>query len=337
MKEDLYTTLIHKDLSGDISLEEQEALKAWLQESPDHQVMADHIRQTWKWSADFNTEVDLDLDADFAQLQKKVRSEEKPKSSIAKERSLPKRNNWWAMAAGLLFLVLAGFALRPFFQSQAALKIATTSAGETLDLQLADGTRISLNENSSLHYPTDFNAKERRVTLEGEAFFEVAKDPSKTFIVSSPNSDVRVLGTVFSVEDYEQSDFVRVTVQEGKVQLQGKGKSDHLLLTAREQGLFQKGKNLLVKKEKQNLNNQAWHTQRLVYKGESLMEVIAELNAHFKVQIQLKNQALGNCPFSGTFDHQDIETVLQTIGGVFGMSTKKSGEVDYVLIGGSCN
>ncbi len=337
MKEDLYTSLIHKNLSGDISPKEQQELNAWLQESTDHQVIADHIRQTWKWSANFNTEVDLDLEADFAQLQKKVSADAKPKPQVATERTLPKRNNWWAMAAGLLFLVVGGFVFRQFFQGQPEIKIASTTAGQTIDLQLADGTRISLNENSSLHYPTAFKAGERRVELKGEAFFEVAKDPGKTFIVSSPNSEVRVLGTVFSVEDYDQSDFVTVAVQEGKVQLQGKGKRDQLILTAKEQGLYQKGKNLLVKKQNQSLNNQAWHTQRLVYKGETLTEVLEDLNDLFKVQIQLENPALAECPFSGTFNKQSIEAVLQTISGVFGMSVEKSEENNYSLAGGNCN
>ena len=88
----------------------------------------------------------------------------------------------------------------------------------TTSLTLPDGTIVYLNSESSLSYPSRFNGDFRKVTLSGEAYFEVAKDPEKKFILSTTHqSQIEVLGTCFNVEAYEQNTEVITTLIEGKV------------------------------------------------------------------------------------------------------------------------
>ena len=88
--------------------------------------------------------------------------------------------------------------------------------GETFKVVLSEGTEVFLNSDSRLAYPTVFKGKERVVSLEGEAYFKVAKDTEHPFIVKSGNLQVRVLGTEFNVRSYSPTD-VRVTLITGKV------------------------------------------------------------------------------------------------------------------------
>ena len=94
--------------------------------------------------------------------------------------------------------------------------IATPKGGQ-YQLELPDGSLVWLNSSSSIHFPTSFVKKERRVDITGEAYFEVAKDPGKPFIVSVNNSEVQVLGTHFNINSYHEEDDMKTTLLEGSV------------------------------------------------------------------------------------------------------------------------
>ena len=95
-----------------------------------------------------------------------------------------------------------------------------TPRGGKYQLVLPDGTKVWLNADTRIKYPTRFDGKERLVSMEGEAYFEVAKDPRHPFIVqTSRGLNVRVLGTHFNISDYPDQDAVRTTLQEGSVRV----------------------------------------------------------------------------------------------------------------------
>lgn len=98
-----------------------------------------------------------------------------------------------------------------------------TPVGGQYQLNLPDGTKVWLNAASSLTFPANFNGKERKVALKGEAYFEVAKQVGKTFVVSSVSEnrtqDVKVLGTHFNINSYENEDAIKTTLLEGSVQV----------------------------------------------------------------------------------------------------------------------
>lgn len=92
-------------------------------------------------------------------------------------------------------------------------------AGQRVSLTLEDGTVVWLNSQTRLTYPTAFGRDERRVSLEGEAYFEVSHNDDKPFIVSAGEIDMKVLGTSFNVYNYAQEDFSRVSLVEGSLQV----------------------------------------------------------------------------------------------------------------------
>jgi transmembrane sensor len=93
----------------------------------------------------------------------------------------------------------------------------STPKGGQYQLELPDGSKVWINAASSIHFPTSFTGKERRVEIEGEAYFEVAKNPNMPFIVTVNDAEVQVLGTHFNVNAYSDEDNVKTTLLEGSV------------------------------------------------------------------------------------------------------------------------
>jgi ferric-dicitrate binding protein FerR (iron transport regulator) len=103
-----------------------------------------------------------------------------------------------------------------------------TNKGETYSFSLADGSRVWLNSASSIHFPVAFPGKERRITVTGEVFIAVAKDPSKSFIVSAGGLEITALGTAFNVTAYPDEDHICATLAEGAVKLAGGSEQEEL-------------------------------------------------------------------------------------------------------------
>ena len=101
--------------------------------------------------------------------------------------------------------------------------------GGEFTMTLADGTRVWLNSESELHFPLQFGGEQRIVQLTGEAYFEVAKDAARPFIVKTSHYNIEVLGTRFNVADYDNDMSVHTTLVEGKVAVSGPGVRQRIL------------------------------------------------------------------------------------------------------------
>ena len=95
------------------------------------------------------------------------------------------------------------------------MKAIHVPSGQRAELTLSDGTRVCLNSNTTLTFPDHFDRKERRVTLDGEGYFQVAKNEKKPFIVQAKEYEVRVLGTEFNVMMYKDQDFFETVLLKG--------------------------------------------------------------------------------------------------------------------------
>ncbi len=187
---------------------------------------------------------------------------------------------------------------------------------------LADGSSITLNGKSSLTYPRSFNNNERRVKLTGEAFFDIAKNPDKAFIISVENAEIKVLGTSFNV--YASNDNVEVLVETGKVKLSiAKEPSKAILLEKGDFGVLSES---LLKKTAQNDENYlSWKTQLMVFKAMSLHNVAKVINRTYQVNIQFSDTAIQKLPITTTFDQTPLDDVLESLCRPHNLSYEKSG------------
>ncbi|WP_051292954.1 FecR family protein [Olivibacter sitiensis] len=184
--------------------------------------------------------------------------------------------------------------------------------GKRYQLELEDGTRVWMNAGSSIKYPVQFISAERRVTLEGEAYFEVVKNAEKPFVISTIKSEIYVLGTSFNVNAYATETADRTTLVEGAVKITGRKKQKQLLLKAGDEALVD---DATMTKRKADLDAVlAWKNNLFIFRNESLGKLMEVLSRHYAVEIEFANPSVKNYHFSGRLErHEDIAVLLDII------------------------
>ena len=166
---------------------------------------------------------------------------------------------------------------------------------------LPDGTRVWLNAATELKYPVAFHAKERRVYLKGEAYFEVAPDSLHPFIVKTEQQNLRVLGTSFAIRAYANESVVLTTLETGKVNIHSKGQE--VILNPGEQSCL-KGGNLTVAKVNTALFT-AWHKGIFIFQDQPLENILNTLARWYNIDIFYTNENLQNIHFTGELKRYD--------------------------------
>ncbi|WP_026452341.1 FecR family protein [Aequorivita capsosiphonis] len=203
----------------------------------------------------------------------------------------------------------------------------TVPYGKTFKLKLSDGSRVVLNAGSELKYPVNFIKDENRsVFLNGEAYFEVAKDDAHPFIVNTEDMDVEVLGTHFNVTSYTDDQKTFTVLVEGKVAAHDKlDANDTKTLNPNEKAFFENGK---LQVEKVNVTKYiAWVQGELIFVDDSFKVIANKLERKFNVKIENNYAELAEINITATFTNETIEEVLSTF-----QSYK---DFDYVLKDGT--
>ncbi|MEQ3218665.1 FecR family protein [Butyricimonas virosa] len=178
--------------------------------------------------------------------------------------------------------------------------------GGEYKIVLADGSQVWINSQSVLEFPACFVGKERRVRLQGEAYFEVSKNVERPFIVDMGNKEIRVLGTSFNVNDYDGK-FV-TTLVSGKVQVFVNDK-DYVLTSSMQVRV--EGDDVFVE-EVDVREFTAWKDGLFVFKKQKLREVMDILSRWYDVDVFYQNLELQNLHFTGTIQrHSEISGVLK--------------------------
>ena len=173
----------------------------------------------------------------------------------------------------------------------------STPRGGRFGLTLADGTQVWLNASSSITYPTIFTEKERVVSITGEAYFEVAKDPGKPFHVKVNDMDVQVLGTHFNINAYSDEPTTKTTLLEGAVRV-SKGSSSRVLLPGQQ---VQNGKDntLALVTNVDTEMEVAWKNNEFYFKNADLKTVLRQLARWYDLDIVYQDGAPVDTRFEG--------------------------------------
>ena len=323
--------LMIRQLSGTISPEEQKALLRWLQENPEHQKAFDDFQQVWKLSEAKAVTPNFNTQQEWQRLEVSLDELDQP---AVKERSLPGRDwGWLKIAASVAFLLSCAAVF--FLLNRDPELIVKESGTAEIYLTLSDGSEVWLNRGSSIRYPEEFEGDERLVELSGEAFFKVAHNPEKPFIVLADKAKVKVLGTSFNVKAYPQTALAEVFVLTGKVGLSAVAAEAQLVLKPGDKGVLTKAQNLLSIEQTEVGNILAWREKKLVFKKAALGEVISTLEDYFNVKIQVANPALLHCRFSSSFNDPALEEVLEVLRHSLNISIEGEGG-NFRLVGEGC-
>jgi transmembrane sensor len=167
-----------------------------------------------------------------------------------------------------------------------------------LPVTLSDGTKIWLNAGSSISYPVIFTGNERRVTIEGEAYFEVAHHAAKPFIVSKNKLDIKVLGTKFNVHAYDNDDDIYTVLLEGSVKIANSAQS--VILTPGQQAISPANSNGKPKVSKADIDKaMTWRTDFFRFDLFSFPEIIKQLERWYDIDITVLNADIEHINLSG--------------------------------------
>ena len=185
-------------------------------------------------------------------------------------------------------------------------------------LTLSDGTRVWLNSETSIQYPVAFGAKERRVFVQGEAYFEVAKDAKKPFTVQFMSSSVTVLGTSFNIRAYPEEKRSQTTLAEGSVRIYSPGSS--MLLKPGEQAELSALSVEMVKHEVEVKNFTSWKDGRFVFEQQPLEDIMRTLERWYDIRVIFKDEGAKRISLSGNMkrygDFSQVMKMLQMTGDV---------------------
>lgn len=239
----------------------------------------------------------------------KMRMWESIEKATLKKRRLP-TYQWLAAACIAAVLSFTGYQLLTLNVSDTKMIITQTYPNDVRLLRLPDGSKVWVNQDTKIEYPEIFEGNTRNVTLEGEAYFEVAKDASKPFIITSGTITTTVLGTSFSITSYKcQAPEVRVRT--GKVKV----------ATNTDKVYLEKGYAAIYQPETSTLNKQTtptlepyWKKALIDIDGYTLSEVINELKKDHAFTVSYSTEDLKLLKIKGTLDsRQGFKEMLQTI------------------------
>jgi ferric-dicitrate binding protein FerR (iron transport regulator) len=185
-----------------------------------------------------------------------------------------------------------------------AMQTLYVPAGQRLSLTLADGSVVWLNSRTTLTYPAGFKGNERHVTLEGEAWFDVAKDTRRPFVVSSGNVNVKVLGTSFNVCDYPEEAVSRVSLVEGSLQVYAHGgESAGVTLTPNSEAVVE-GREISVA-QIAGQNCFLWTKGIYSFENETFGNILKRLELYYDIRIDVRDAAILQWRYTVKFRQRD--------------------------------
>ncbi|MDW7691347.1 FecR domain-containing protein [Flammeovirgaceae bacterium SG7u.111] len=228
---------------------------------------------------------------------------------------------WLKIAASIALFLLVGYT---FWKSAQSLRgnlvestpiswvTKETQSGQKLSITLQDGTKIKLNSNTKVRFSSPWTENKREVFFEGEAFFVVAKDPTRPFIIhtNSPIS-TSVLGTSFNMRAYPDENGIEVALVEGKVKVFNKtAQNEQMILNPLEKAYYNKKEDGLSKSGFDLAKTLAWKDGILFFENATFDEVIKQLESWYGVDFIIESRPTFVEGFSGKFHNQVLEDVL---------------------------
>lgn len=233
----------------------------------------------------------------------------------------PTRQSWsyWPVAAAcaaLLLLAIAYLTFQPTEQpAEILMSSLSTQMGEKRIVHLSDGTKVKLNAGSELLFPIKFAGSTRRVRLHGEAFFDVAKNPEKPFVIETSGADIVVLGTSFNVAAYIDKPLTSIAVLTGKVKVKGHLGQQEVVLGPEYMAEINRtdGEMKTVRFNPDKVIG--WKDGKLVFEGVSLEEVLHVVGQWYGYNIIIPSEInlSKKQDYYAIFDNASLKHVLDNL------------------------
>lgn len=259
--------------------------------------------------------------------------------------------NWWMYAGGIAAMLLLSLGLyhyRSLTDSQQQISVAESSVSitntqkKTLRYELPDKSIIWLQPGAGLKYANTFDSdKEREINFSGEAFFDIARNPDRPFIIHSGPMKTVVLGTSFNIRANAKDITYQVSVVTGTVSVSksdGTTDTGTLMLHPAQQATFSTATNHLtlhtIAPKKSDI--EPWQPISLRFDDTSLSEIVSQLQKSFGVKIELANPKMNNCVLKVDFNQQNLPEILEMLNTLLGSNYEIEGK-NIVITGDGCS
>lgn len=278
--------LLYNFFQGKTSMQEEIQIRNWMEASPDNYKLFLEERKL------FDAMILL---AD----EKKILSYQKKRIVIGK---------YWIREAMKIAAVIAITLIGTYTYNKyspkeelLAMQKITVPAGQRINLELADGTVVWLNSRSIIQYPASFTGKHRTIKLDGEAYFEVAHNAKKPFIVETAKGYVEVLGTKFNLEAYSDNNSFVTSLMEGSVKVTSG--TNELVIKPDQMAVLEHGR--LKASSIEDYNVYRWKEGLICFRNETFVNIMAKFETCYGVTIKIENEKVQNLRYTGKFRQSD--------------------------------
>jgi ferric-dicitrate binding protein FerR (iron transport regulator) len=303
--EEKYWNLMTKSVSGLLSREDEVELENWLAADPIHQQLLQELKMAWNEAKAYGSDYTPDTDQAWMHVSTQLGFDERKKVTPVR-----KLTYWFRAAAAVFVLAIISWFVWQNIVSNPWTEITATK--EIRVISLPDGSKVWLSQESTLRYLENLNElKERKVVLEGEAFFEVSHNSEKPFVVEALETETKVLGTSFNVSARNGAPDIHVSVLTGKVQFRKRTNAmNQLILEPGTQGIYTKVSEQLIKKQTANQNFLFWKDRKLNFINVTVRDAFADLENSYDVRFELKDSSITEKRITTSFEKETIEQII---------------------------
>lgn len=292
--------LLTKYFANEASSEERKEVETWRLANTENQKEFNAFKKLWSITGQTSGTKGINIDSEWARMEKSIGTQPKTINLFSRVISI---------AASLVIISVLAF----LGVNQLSTTTIKTTIAELSEITLPDGSTISLNADSKISYTKGFGEKHRKVTLKGEAYFEVQKNTFLPFIIAANEATIEVVGTKFNVKAYKKQSEVKVFVTEGKVRFyEAKQPKKKTVLVAGESGIYDRKVKMLRKTPVSNKNDISWKTRILEFDNTPLFEVAEVIENTYQIKLMI-DPKVGQCPITVRFEEQDLASVLKVL------------------------
>jgi|GEM_PF-1036475 len=300
-----FLDLIGKYLSHETNDQEQRLLEEWVSSSAENKITYQRYRKTWdlaELSKSFNSTTP---EQEWMQFKTIVSTPKLlQKQAIRRDFNFTK----WMVAASII--VLAIFTMWYLVFDSADTEIQ--SGAHWMAYTLPDQSTVSLNSKSEIVFDQHFNDSQRKVKLNGSAFFEVQPNPEKPFVVEANQVTVTVLGTAFYIRFDALTQTTRIIVDHGKVSVKSQ-KGDEMVLTTGQACDITDNQDKIQSSDQVSPNFLSWKTKTLDFTQTPLKQVIEDINLAYGCKIEMLDTSIEQIPLTAHYEQKSLQSVLKLI------------------------
>jgi len=318
MHDNRFLLLVTRKLSAEASPEELEELAGLIKQDPSLKEEYDILNRYWQQENQQQTaNTEFALQKILTQLG--IETELKQETEESRVRKLPVWKKFTRIAAAVIALGGLSIGLYSLVNTSSSadnksLVQKLNAKGVKSTIALADGSKVWLNADSKLQYPKSFTGNTREVYLNGEAFFDIEKNPSRPFIIHLAKGTIRVLGTSFNIKAYDNEPIVETSVATGKVafipKLKDNTEADTIFLTSNNKVIYQPETGKTTTAATVSEEDKAWTDGKLLFRSMLFEEIAIELERNFGKRVVFEDDEIKSYKLTGSFQNNTLSEIL---------------------------